>query len=175
MTLTIYCFLSTLIGWVMEKLKRLTILLTWIQNFLGKKVLVKCSDTKNGVVVVKSLSRVRLKWPMDSSPPGSSVHGILQAVMEWFAISFSRESSRPRDQTWISCTAGRLFTNWATREAFSLVSLYIWVSKIWSSKEKKASLCLANRLWEFTLKWNFITQINIVFIHIFLILITYRF
>ena len=37
---------------------------------------------------------------MDSSPPGSSVHGILQArILEWVAISSSRESSRPRDRT----------------------------------------------------------------------------
>ena len=38
--------------------------------------------------------------PMDSSLPGSSVHGILQArILEWVAIPFSREPSRPRDQT----------------------------------------------------------------------------
>ena len=37
---------------------------------------------------------------MESSPPGSSVHGILQArILEWVAISFSRESSQPRNQT----------------------------------------------------------------------------
>ena len=36
--------------------------------------------------------------PMDCSPPGFSVHGILQArILEWVAISFSRGSSRPRD------------------------------------------------------------------------------
>ena len=36
--------------------------------------------------------------PMDRSPPGSSVHGILQArILEWVAIPFSRESSQPRD------------------------------------------------------------------------------
>ena len=41
--------------------------------------------------------------PVDCSPPGSSVHGILQArVLEWVAISFSRRSSQPRDQTRIS-------------------------------------------------------------------------
>ena len=35
--------------------------------------------------------------PMDSNPLGSSVHGILQArILEWVAISFSRESSQPR-------------------------------------------------------------------------------
>ena len=57
---------------------------------------------------------------MDSSPPGSSVHGILQArIQEWIAISFSRGSSRPRDWTQVSCIAGRLFTNWATREGRS--------------------------------------------------------
>ena len=37
------------------------------------------------------------------SPPGSSVHGISQArILEWVAISFSRGSSQPRDQTWAS-------------------------------------------------------------------------
>ena len=38
--------------------------------------------------------------PVDSSPPNSSVHGILQArILEWVAISFSRGSTRPRDRT----------------------------------------------------------------------------
>ena len=42
--------------------------------------------------------------PMDCSPPGSSVHGILQArIREWVAVPSSRESSRPRDRTCISC------------------------------------------------------------------------
>ena len=55
---------------------------------------------------------------MDCSLPGSSVHGILQArILEWVAIPFSRESSKPRDQTQVSCTAGSFFTSWATREA----------------------------------------------------------
>ena len=40
---------------------------------------------------------------MDCSPPGSSVHGILQAgILVWVAISFSRRSSQPRDQTRVS-------------------------------------------------------------------------
>ena len=56
--------------------------------------------------------------PMDCSLPGSSVHGILQArVLEWVAISFSRGSSRPRDQTPVSRIPGRRFNRWATREA----------------------------------------------------------
>ena len=55
---------------------------------------------------------------MDCSPPGSSVHRILEArILEWVAISFSRGSSWPRDHTWVSCIAGRLLTVWAAREA----------------------------------------------------------
>ena len=47
---------------------------------------------------------------------GSFVHGILQArVLEWVAIPFSRESSRPSYRTWVSCNVGRFFTIWATR------------------------------------------------------------
>ena len=56
-------------------------------------------------------------WPHGCSPPGSSVHGILQARLEWVVIPFSRGSSWPRDRTWVFCTAGRFFTSWATREA----------------------------------------------------------
>ena len=55
--------------------------------------------------------------PVDCSPPGSSVHGIFQVrVLEWVAISFSRGSSQPRDQTQVSRIVGRRFTIWATRE-----------------------------------------------------------
>ena len=52
--------------------------------------------------------------PMDCSPPGSSVHGILQArILEWVAISFSWGSEQFRDRTHISCVscvAGEFFT-----------------------------------------------------------------
>ena len=49
--------------------------------------------------------------PMDCSLPDSSVHGIFQArVLEWIAISSSRGSSQPRDQTQVSHIAGRFFT-----------------------------------------------------------------
>ena len=62
--------------------------------------------------------------PMDYILPGSSVHGIFQArVLEWVAISFSRGSSWRRDWTWVSRTAGRCFTLWATREATKINSL----------------------------------------------------
>ena len=64
---------------------------------------------------------------MDSSLRGFSAHGILQArILGWVVIPSCRGSSQPRDWTPVSCTAGRLFTVWATREdqvyvQFSLV------------------------------------------------------
>ena len=59
-----------------------------------------------GINKVKVKSCPTLCDPVD--PPGSSVHGILQArIPEWVAISFSRGSSRPRDRTQFSHIAGR--------------------------------------------------------------------
>ena len=50
--------------------------------------------------------------------PGFSAHGILQArILEWVAISFSRGSFQPRNQTWVSCISDRFFTIWRTQEA----------------------------------------------------------
>ena len=58
--------------------------------------------------------------PTDCSLPGSSVHGFFQArVLEWVASSFSRGSSRPKDQTQVSRTVGRRFTVWANREVMT--------------------------------------------------------
>ena len=79
---------------------------------------------------VKSLqSCLTLCDAMDCSPPGSSVHGILQArILEWVAIPFSRASSCPRDWTRISYVSwiGRgFFTTSATWEAPSW--LWEWV------------------------------------------------
>ena len=57
-------------------------------------------------------------WPMDCSPPGSSVPGILQwRVLEWVTIPFSKGIFQPRGRTQVFCPAGRPFTIWATREA----------------------------------------------------------
>ena len=69
-------------------------------------------------VYAKSLqSCLALCDPMDCNPPGSPVHGILQArILEWVAMTFSRGSSwtqGPRDLTCVSCSpciAGRFFT-----------------------------------------------------------------
>ena len=61
----------------------------------------------------ESCSTLLILWdPMDHR-----VHGILQArILEWVAVPFSRGSFQPRDQTQVSCIAGRFFTSWATRE-----------------------------------------------------------
>ena len=64
--------------------------------------------------------------PMDYNIPDSSVRGILQArILEWVAISFSRESSWPREQIHISCIANGFFTTSATWEAHSLSYLML--------------------------------------------------
>ena len=58
--------------------------------------------------------------PMGCSPPGSSVHGILQAgILEWVVMPSSKGSSQSRDQTQVSHITGRFFTIRAIREALS--------------------------------------------------------
>ena len=50
--------------------------------------------------------------PKDCSLPGFSVYGTFQArTLEWVAISLSRGPPQPRDQTQVSCMAGRFFTD----------------------------------------------------------------
>ena len=59
--------------------------------------------------------------PTDCGQLGFSVYGILQArILEWIDIPFSREASQPRDQTLVSCIAGRFFTIWATKEVLKI-------------------------------------------------------
>ena len=54
-------------------------------------------------VYAQRLSGVQVCNPTDCSPPGSSAHEIFQArLLECVAISFSKGSSLPRDQTWVS-------------------------------------------------------------------------
>ena len=69
---------------------------------------------------------VRLFWdPTNCSLPGSSLHGILQArILEWVAISSSRGSSWPRDQTHVFCTGRQILYHWATWEASPCIFLY---------------------------------------------------
>ena len=84
---------------------------------------------RHNILVLFTQSCLTLCDPKDWSPPGFPVRGIIQAkILEWVAISFSRGSSRPRDQTLLSCIAGRLFTDWATREALiNLLNAYQFI------------------------------------------------
>ena len=89
--------------------------------------------------------------PIDCSPPGSSVHGILQArILEWLAIPFSRGSSWLRNQTQVSCFVGTFFAVWATRH-------YLCV--YWRTKNISISLFYAVKSWRMwfnirILAWN---------------------
>ena len=72
------------------------------------------------IYILRYISLLLLSWlshvwlfcnPMDRSLPGSSAHGISKVrILEWVAISFSRGSFQPRDQTCVSCLAGGFFT-----------------------------------------------------------------
>ena len=80
-----------------------------------KEPLISLGLTQGKILILLSLSLAQLCPtlcdPMDCSPAGFSVHGILQArIPEWVAMPSSRGSPQPRDGTWISCIAGRFFT-----------------------------------------------------------------
>ena len=80
----------------------------------------QCTKVKVKVLVTQSCPT--LCEPVNCSPPGSSVYGILQArILEWVAIPvpfpFFRRYSWPRDQIQVSCIAGRSLTIWAYKEA----------------------------------------------------------
>ena len=78
--------------------------------------------------------------PLDCSPPGSSIHGILQArILEWVAIPVSWGSSQPRDRTQVSyvCITGQFFTTEPPGKPIYLIrNLYSKYVKN-SSKPKK--------------------------------------
>ena len=66
-----------------------------------------CGLPRDDSEVAQSCPTLCNPWSLQRS----SIHEIFQArVLEWVAISFSRGSSQPRDQTWVSLIAGRFFT-----------------------------------------------------------------
>ena len=72
------------------------------------------------------LSRVGLWDLMDYRPPGSSVHGILQArILKHDAVSYSRGSSQPRDWICISCIS--FIGRWILYHYTSWEALYIYI------------------------------------------------
>ena len=75
-----------------------------------------------------SKSRPTLLQPHGYSPPGSSVWQISQArTLEWAAISLSMGSSRPRDQTQVSCVAGGFFTIEPPGKPVYILCMYTYV------------------------------------------------
>ena len=69
-----------------------------IQDGRGRGAAAGKAEIEKKVKVLVAQSCLTLCDPMDHSPPGSPVHGILQARrLEWAAISFSRGPSQPRD------------------------------------------------------------------------------
>ena len=98
-------------------------------------------ESVNYGCVLVAQSCLTLCDPMDCSPPGSSVHGILQTrIPEWAAIPFSRGTSRPRDGTTVSRIADKFFSlshqgsllcierslnRWTTKEVSTYFSYFL--------------------------------------------------
>ena len=69
--------------------------------------------------------------PTDCSLLGFSIHGIFQArVLEWIAISFSRESSLPRDWTRVSHIVGRFFYRLSQGSLLKAGNVYLFVGHL---------------------------------------------
>ena len=93
--------------------------------------------------------------PMDCSPPDSSVHGILQArTLEWVAISFSRGSSQPRDQTQVSRIAGGFFRHFRQKEHREHGGRAV----IWSEWTTGSSASLVSRVSQEA--WGWVVEIR---------------
>ena len=101
-------------------------------------------DLVHGILQARILEWVSLSllqgiFPTQGSTPGlhhcrwiyyQLSHKGSPRILEWVAYPFSRGSSRPRDQTRVSCIAGRFFTNWAIREAhIGGQILYHWATR----------------------------------------------
>ena len=83
-------------------------------------VIISCWSEVLGYLVMSDCD------PVDCSPPGSSVLGILQArILEWIAIPVSRGSSQLRDRTQVSCIVGRFFTVWTTEKSLFAIKLFL--------------------------------------------------
>ena len=86
-----------LVGYMVHRVARSQTWLKWISThahipFYKTHLNERFGQLNSKVLVIQSFSTPRC--PMDCTPPGSSVHGVVQArILKWFAISFSRASS----------------------------------------------------------------------------------
>ena len=111
-------------GRVLIKLVKMK-LLSCVQLFVTSWTVV------HGILQTRILTWVAIPLSRGSSQPGIAPRSpTLQAdslpaepqeksprILEWVACCFSCGSSQPRNWTWVSCIAGRFFTNWAINEA----------------------------------------------------------
>ena len=135
-------------------------------------------EAESEVKVLVTQSCPTLCDPMDCSPPGSSVRGILQArILDRVAMPSSRGSSPPRDWAQVACTAGRFFTIWATQawiwgpqilvpnsdpsSTYSvLYSVNIYIYILLSKYLLSVSLCVRTQYWAWQRKDSGYSQIT---------------
>ena len=92
---------------------------------------------------------------VDCSPPGSSVHGVLQArILEWVPMPSPRGSSWSRGWNWVSCIAGRFFTNGATRKAQYF--------KVWFLENREHRLSYMGTEWQIELCYDLLNICQII-------------
>ena len=82
-------------------------MVAWSLRFLSKTLSSPCCSVAEPCLTLQLMDCSQVPLPMGFPR---------QRKLEWVAISFSRGSSQPSDWTQVSCTAGRFFTIWATKE-----------------------------------------------------------
>ena len=102
--------------------------------------------------------------PMDCSLPGSSVHGTLQGrILEWAVIPSSRGSPQPRDQTWVSHTAGRLLSEPPGKPWNVRMIIYWWLchfnAEAWLQVTEPWRMCWAF-IWRGSFPENFLSLVS---------------
>ena len=109
-----WLFTAVFLNWPIDQLCRVFNHWIYVMNFpySDSKLINNFFDNNIGFLYSCLLAKLCLFCDaMDHSPPGFSVHGISQArILEWVGISFSRDSSWPKDWTQVSYIAGEFFT-----------------------------------------------------------------
>ena len=112
---------------------------------------LKKQQTQIPAAACCSQSCAALCNPMDCSLPGSSVHEISQArTLKWVAISFSKRSSRSRDQThisYVSCIGRQVLYHWAPWEVKPAATRKTILLAEWGSFARATVLGTRSKLW----------------------------
>ena len=115
--------------WLLDLFTNCSLVVKWLAE-LNEAMIHDCRVTQNEWVIEKSSDKTWSPGEGNSNPVFllGELHGQYEEeflgilikqdyILVWIATPFSRGSSWPRDQTWVSCITGRFFTIWATREA----------------------------------------------------------